>query len=284
MRRWYLGLHGLALLRGWPFGDPAEATARLATMRALLEAPDDELEERTIDALGLDDAYRDWAATYDEPNALIVAEERAIGDVLDPLPVGRALDVATGTGRLARRLVDLKHDVVAVDRSESMLERARASVPEARLVQTDLTRLPFADGSFDLVTCALALTHVSDLRGAIGDIARVVAPGGAVAVSDISPVAVSTGGHAFFRREDDSRGVARNQAHWPGTYLDAARAAGLTVERCLDVLVDEDVLREFDVGDDPLEPMRAILGLPFASIWVFRRPGERRTRPDGSTS
>lgn len=281
LRRWYIGLHGLALLRGWPYGDPDEAEARLEAMRTLLAAGDEELEVRTVDPLDLESAYRDWAVTYDEPNGLISAEERVVAQMLDVIAPGRALDVATGTGRLARRLVDLGHQVVAVDGSEAMLARARENVTDAWLLRADLLRLPFREASFDVVTCALALTHVADLRAAFARFAHALAPGGILVVSDIHPVAVATGGHAFFRRQDGSRGVARNEIHWPGAYVDAATAAGLVVRRCVDVLLDEAILQELSryreqpgklgAPDDPLDPVRAVVGLPFASVWVFHR-------------
>lgn len=274
LRRWYLGLHGLALLRGWPYEDPAAAEARMDQMRRLLQGEGDPeaFEERRYDVLDVDAAYRDWAETYDEPNPLIVAEERVMAEVLSAFPAGRAADVATGTGRLAARLTGLGHDTVALDRSEAMLERAAVNAPEARLVRADLARPPLRDGSIDVVTCALALTHVSNLAPVIAGFAGVLAPGGVAVVSDIHPVAAATGGQAFFRRADGSRAVTRNEVHWPGAYVQAAVDAGLQVERCLDVLMDEELFREFDVGDDPLEPERAVLGLPFALVWVFRKP------------
>jgi hypothetical protein len=54
-------------------------------------------------------------------------------------------------------------------------------------------------------------------------------------------------------------------------YVTAATRAGFTIEACSEALVDLDLLREFDVSDDPLEPERAVLGLPFALIWTLRR-------------
>jgi ubiquinone/menaquinone biosynthesis C-methylase UbiE len=276
LRRWYVGLHGLALLRGWPFEDPDAAHARLDAIRRLLDGDGDPeaFEERRYDVLDVDAAYRDWAETYDEPNPLIVAEERAMLGVLSSYPAGRAADVATGTGRVASRLVELGHDTVAMDGSRAMLERASANAAEARLVQADLARMPLRDSSIDVLSCALALTHLSDLGPAIAGFARTLAPDGVIVISDIHPVAVATGAHAFFRRADGSRAVTRNEVHWPGSYVDAAVGTGLRVERCVDVPIDEALLREFGVTDDWLEPEGAVLGLPFASIWVFRKPRE----------
>src|SRR6476619_182608 len=88
LQRWYLGLHGLGLLREWPFGDPATAAARMDAMRGLPEGEGDDkvFEERVIDGLDPADAYREWAGTYDTPNPLIVAEQGARRAWLSELP------------------------------------------------------------------------------------------------------------------------------------------------------------------------------------------------------
>lgn len=272
--RWYLGLHGLALLRSYPFGDPVEAEARMDAMRRLL-AKEDEAEvheTREYLAFDTDEAYERWAARYDEPNPLIVAEEKTLTAQLDGLKPGTALDVATGTGRLAAHLAKRGHRVVGCDRSSGMLRRAAGKLERGRLVQADLRELPFADGSFDVVTCALALTHVDDLGAALASFARVLRPDGRLVLSEIHPFAVMTGAHAFFRQEDDSRAVTRNEQHSVSGYVNAALGAGLRVAGCVEALVDADLLRAFGVDDDWLHPERAVLGLPFAVVWAFDKP------------
>ena len=273
LQRWYLGLHGLALLREWPFGDPAEAAGRMDAMRRLLDGEGDAetFEERRIDDLDVSDAYREWSETYDEPNPLIVAEESALRTLLAELPAGRAIDVASGTGRIAAALHRLGHRVVATDRSEAMLSVARSRSELVPTVVGDLGRLPFADASADLIACGLALTHVEDLGPVLEGFARVLAPGGAVVTSDIHPMAAATGGHAFFKRADGTRGVTRNHVHWPSAYVSAAASAGLVVKRCAEVFVDEELLREFGIDDLYLNPEAAIDGLPFALLWSFER-------------
>ncbi|MEA2551297.1 MAG: hypothetical protein QOE25_1066 [Actinomycetota bacterium] len=273
-RRLDLGLHGLALLRAWPFGDPAAADARIEGMRDLI-AGDSDLstsEVREIEAYEVGEAYDEWAATYDEPNPLIEAEERELMRILTRIPVGVAVDVAAGTGRLAGRLARLGHSVVALDASEAMLRRAAEKEVDARLSCGDLQRLPLRDGAADLLTCALALTHVPDLTPVFGEFARVLRPGGAAVISDIHPVAVATGGHAFFRHRDDSRAVVRNEIHWPSSYVGAFLAAGLGIEECTESFITEGLLERFGVSDMFLSPDSALLELPFVLIWVLRRP------------
>jgi ubiquinone/menaquinone biosynthesis C-methylase UbiE len=286
--RFDLGLHGLALLRAWPFGDADAAERRMDAMRRLLngEGEPETYETREVDALEVDAAYEDWAPRYDGSNPLIATEEATMLDVLAGLPTGMAVDVAAGTGRLAGHLARLGHTVVAIDRGEAMLRRAAEHGATARLCRGDLLRLPLRSSTADLLTCALALTHVTDLDAAFQEFARVVRPGGAVVTSDIHPFAVATGAHAFFERPDGSRAVVRNELHWPSAYVKAATAPGLVVERCDEALVDEALLQNFGIHDAFLSPENAgmdlpetaILGLPFVLLWVFRRP---EVTPDG---
>jgi ubiquinone/menaquinone biosynthesis C-methylase UbiE len=269
--RFLLGLHGLTLLRGWPYGDPRDSAATVEAIREVLRRVDrGELEDVVVGDLNLDDAYTVWSATYDSlPNALITAEEPVLRALLRAEPPGLALDVAAGTGRLTALLRDLGHDVVALDRSAAMLASAEEAVAKIR---ADLRGLPIRDRSVELVVCGLALTHVRDLGPAIAELARVVRPGGAVVLTDVHPVSVATGGQAMFRREDGSRAVTRNHLHWMGGYVNAAVAAGLVVERCEEVLVDEAFLEEMrDVGlRSAATP--ALLGLPVALLWRLRKP------------
>lgn len=269
--RLLLGFRGLGLLRDWPFGDPERAEAALAAMRELLDAvePAPDIE---VDAMELAEAYAAWSATYDDTaNALIAAEEPVVRDLVAELPPGLALDVACGTGRLARLLRELGHRVLAMDAVPAMLARARSTRSADALACADLVRLPVRDASVDLVTCGLALTHAPDLSAPFAQLARVVRPGGHVLVSDIHPLAVATGGHAFFRVLDGSRGVTRNEIHWPSAYVEAARRAGLVVERLVEPRFDRAILAEVPDAQVRVAAELGVLGLPFAIVWRFVR-------------
>jgi SAM-dependent methyltransferase len=87
------------------------------------------------------------------------------------------LEVGCGEGELAERMTtELSAEVVAIDQSERMVELAQARGVQARV--GDVQRLPFADGSFDVVVAAWMLYHVSDLDRGIGELARVLRAGG----------------------------------------------------------------------------------------------------------
>jgi demethylmenaquinone methyltransferase/2-methoxy-6-polyprenyl-1,4-benzoquinol methylase len=95
----------------------------------------------------------------------------------------RILDVATGTGAVARELVRQKGcSVVGVDQSAGMLAEARRrSNGRIELVEASAEKLPFADGEFDGLTFTYLLRYVHDPAATLRELARVVRPGGSIA-------------------------------------------------------------------------------------------------------
>lgn len=117
---------------------------------------------------------------------------RALVERVQAAPGDRVLDVATGTGLVAERLVRRYGcSVVAVDQSEEMLAGARARLserpelrPRIELRRAEAERLPFADGEFDALTFTYLLRYVDDPAGTLRELARVVRPGGRIAGLD----------------------------------------------------------------------------------------------------
>jgi ubiquinone/menaquinone biosynthesis C-methylase UbiE len=105
----------------------------------------------------------------------------------------RVLDVACGTGILARAAADrVAPDgrVVGVDLNEAMLSVARRVAPDLEFRQGDAVALPFSDQSFDAVLSQMALMFFSDRRAALREMARVASTSGTVAV--LVPAALSS--------------------------------------------------------------------------------------------
>ncbi len=93
------------------------------------------------------------------------------------------LDVGSGAGQIARHLLkyaDPGARVTCIDLSHQMLRRGRNRLKSSNpnFVTADLTRLPFADGSFDCITCSYVLEHLPDPQPGLAEIARVLAKGG----------------------------------------------------------------------------------------------------------
>jgi demethylmenaquinone methyltransferase/2-methoxy-6-polyprenyl-1,4-benzoquinol methylase len=98
-------------------------------------------------------------------------------------PGDRVLDVATGTGLVARALVRAHGcRVVGVDQSPEMLAEARRRVNgNVELVEASADALPFGDGEFDALTFTYLLRYVDDPAAILRELARVVRPGGTIA-------------------------------------------------------------------------------------------------------
>jgi len=102
---------------------------------------------------------------------------------VDAGPGDRVLDVATGTGAVARELVRQKGcRGVGVDQSPGMLAEARRRLNGGvELVEASAESLPFADGEFDALTFTYLLRYVADPAATLRELSRVVKPGGTIA-------------------------------------------------------------------------------------------------------
>src|SRR4029453_14852948 len=93
-------------------------------------------------------------------------------------PGDRVLDACCGTGDLAIAARKAGADVIGLDFSERMLERARRKDPEIEWIRGDLLELPFEDASFDAATVGFGVRNVADLERGLGELRRVLRPGG----------------------------------------------------------------------------------------------------------
>jgi demethylmenaquinone methyltransferase/2-methoxy-6-polyprenyl-1,4-benzoquinol methylase len=105
--------------------------------------------------------------------------------MVDRLPRdgGHVLDVATGTGLVAEALLGRGFRVTGLDQSPGMLANARARFGgRVDLVEGSADELPFADASFDHLTFTYLLRYVDDPGATVAELARVVRPGGTIAM------------------------------------------------------------------------------------------------------
>ena len=113
-------------------------------------------------------------------------EHRMALEMLSISPGDRVLDVACGPGNFTRDFARAAGDglVVGIDASETMLEVAVRETEDDNVayVRGDACDLPFRDGSFDAVCCFAALYLIEEPMRALGEIVRVLAPGGRVAL------------------------------------------------------------------------------------------------------
>jgi ubiquinone/menaquinone biosynthesis C-methylase UbiE len=113
-----------------------------------------------------------------------------------------------------------------------MLARACSRVPQATFVCGDLRQLPWPDDEFDLVVCALALTHVPALAPVIAEFARVLRPGGRLLTSDIHVVSLYLGGVPNATGPDGRCYLLPANRYLVSDYLAAALPLGLELRGC----------------------------------------------------
>ncbi|MCB9872245.1 MAG: metalloregulator ArsR/SmtB family transcription factor [Planctomycetes bacterium] len=103
----------------------------------------------------------------------------------------RVADIGTGTGILARELAMVGVNVVAIDRSERMLEAARANLDDRLAARIDfrlgsVDSLPVEDGELDAAMAHMVLHYVASPGEAVQEMARIVRPGGRVVVVEFA--------------------------------------------------------------------------------------------------
>jgi ArsR family transcriptional regulator len=148
-------------------------------------------EHRESEALAY---FSDHAEDWDELRRMHSSDEAveaALARALEARPLGRLLDIGTGTGRMAELFAERAERIVALDKSLAMLRVARAKLqhlPAERveLVQGDFGSLPFAAASFDTVLFHQVLHFAQAPATVLAEAARVTRPDGRVAIVDFA--------------------------------------------------------------------------------------------------
>ncbi|WP_109474018.1 demethylmenaquinone methyltransferase [Ornithinimicrobium cavernae] len=111
---------------------------------------------------------------------------RAVVRAVAARPGERVLDIAAGTGTSSEPFADAGVDVVPADFSLGMLRQGNRRRPDLAFTAADALALPFADGSFDVVTMSFGLRNVADTGVALEEFHRVTRPGGRLVVCEFS--------------------------------------------------------------------------------------------------
>jgi demethylmenaquinone methyltransferase/2-methoxy-6-polyprenyl-1,4-benzoquinol methylase len=154
-----------------------------------------ELDKRPARIGGM---FDDITPTYDRLNLVMSAsiDRRWRKRTLDELDIregDKVLDIATGTGDMALQAISMrKCEIVGVDLSKNMLRtaldkwRARVKSDPYSVLQGDALHMPFKDGSFDRAMVAFGIRNMVDIDQFLGEVHRVLRPGGRLAVVEMS--------------------------------------------------------------------------------------------------
>lgn len=212
-----------------------------------------------------DNAYN---AHYDRPTVL-----ELLGDVTGL----RVLDAGCGPGLYAEALLERGAEVLGFDASTAMVELARERVgnrAEFRLARLE-EPLPYADGSFDVVLCALAIHYVADRQATFAEMRRVLRPGGAVVLSTQHPTMdwLRKGGSYFDRvLETDAWSMlsGRHEVQfWREPLSDlcaAATDAGFVIQRLVEPRAPEIMRERWPAEYDKLAQRPGFLALRLLAL------------------
>ena len=179
------------------------------------------------------DAYAQWAATYPPHahNALMEAEQVAMTSLFPILTGKIVLDLACGTGRygLLAQASGAK-TVLGLDNSPAML----LASPLTRRALATTEAIPLSNNAVDVILCGLALGHLPRLAPSIGEIARVLKPGGCALVSDFHPFIFLNSARRTFTAPDGNTYAVEHYAHLYSDYHRAAADSGLRIDAVLE--------------------------------------------------
>ena len=159
-------------------------------------------------------------------------------------PGETVLDVATGTGKLARAIASGVSNIIGLDMTEQRLAVGRQAAEEEqignlRFMQGDAENLPFEDNSFDRVVSRFAFHHFADVRKALAEMERVLRPGGKLVMIDLI-AAQERLAREWSDRIDSLRDASHVKKYTMAEFIRLLAWKGLVVEKTsiTDVIVD----------------------------------------------
>ena len=209
-------------------------------------------------------AFGRAAAGYHQHDDLQRRSASALRAALPARSFGEVLDAGCGPGGMSRFWRAAGSRVTALDLSAQMLDRARELNAADRYVEGDIEALPLEDGLFDLAWSNLAVQWCASLPDAVGELCRVVRPGGIVAFSTLEADSLPEL-HQAWRAVDGDRHGNR--------FLPRRE-----ISRALAGLRASQQLHRFTVTfDDALSAMRSLKGIG-ATHLTDGRPARTLTR------
>lgn len=202
-------------------------------------------------------------------------------DAVHAGPGSRVLDVGCGVGTAEAQLGELGLSgarLVAVDvepgRAREALRTAAAHGVRAGVASADVQALPFAPGTFDAAFCVAVLQHVADVRRALDELVRVLAPGGRLVAVEPD----NDARYCFSSLESGHEAFARSRAFWRGLAVASGDRTDPSIGPRLPVLMCDAGLQPVSIRVFPVAITR--LGAPVAETWAERRQAIERAVAD----
>jgi ArsR family transcriptional regulator len=256
----------------WAFFRLSQGGPAVGLARQLLDATDpadavlarDDERLRILKKIRSDKAQAYFsrnAAEWDAVRRLHVSEaevEAKLAELIGTEPVDAFLDLGTGTGRILQLFEGLYRRGVGVDASRDMLAVARSNLDRAGITKAsirhgDIFNLPLERDEFDVVTIHQVLHFLDEPDAAIAEAARMLAPGGRLAIIDLAP-------HTLEHLRDEHAHIRLGFSHQ--TLSEWLERAGLSVEKVVD-----------------LNPVQSDADALTVTIWLARDQREQAAGP-----
>jgi ubiquinone/menaquinone biosynthesis C-methylase UbiE len=131
-------------------------------------------------------AWIAWARTPDQDHCFWRMTLPALPALL-PAPGELTVDVGCGEGRVARELAARGHRVVGIEGAEALAAAAREADPSFEVHAVAAAAMPLPDACADVAVASMSLANIDDMEGAVGEIARILRPGGRFVFSTMHP-------------------------------------------------------------------------------------------------
>jgi ubiquinone/menaquinone biosynthesis C-methylase UbiE len=178
-------------------------------------------------------AYTDWSATYDtDRNLTRDLDQIVTRKILGHLHYRSILEMGCGTGKNTGFLATIGEQVLALDFSLGMIQKAKEKDPSDRIqyVVANLTELwPCKDHTVDLIICNLVLEHIQDLPSIFAQTSRTLVGGGQFFICELHPFRQYQGTVANFERAEQKIEI-QAFTHHLSDFFNAARQNSFTLK------------------------------------------------------
>lgn len=187
--------------------------------------------------MNVKDAYNNWAAQYDtDLNKTRDLEAVSLRQTLSNIDFTSCLEVGCGTGKNTEWLAAKAKEVLAIDLSEEMLNKARNKTYKGNVsfLQFDMNETwDFTNRQFDIVVFSLVLEHIKDIDNIFNKVSEKIKPGGYLYIGELHPFKQYTGSKAKFETDKGTQ-LVTCFTHHVSDFTKAANKNGFQI-----ILIDE---------------------------------------------
>jgi cytosine/adenosine deaminase-related metal-dependent hydrolase/ubiquinone/menaquinone biosynthesis C-methylase UbiE len=227
----------------------------------------------TATAYSSSDVFDTWAQVYDEqPNPLLMLEQRFLSQLLPDVSGLDVLDVGCGTGRWLQLLVSRgPASLTGVDSSPKMLHHAATKLGTACSLRLgSCVALPILNATMDLVVSSFVLSYLENLQIFARELHRVTRPGATVFLTDMHPETAASRNWTRSFTHEDSKETIRAHRYSLQKITDIFQAHGFELLTNIQPSFDSEERRVFEENGRP-ELYEACANLPAIYILQFRK-------------